>query len=75
MRRRGKSDIPEPRMEMEESRRESEERSEETDAVREARDWDCVFDDMEDVILCVYQERRVLLGLFELFGYELVFQS
>jgi hypothetical protein len=43
--------------------------------VREARDWDCVFDDMEDVILCVYQERRVLLGLFELFGYELVFQS
>jgi len=40
--RRGKSEIPESRMEIEESSRERELRREVTDAVSEARDWEVV---------------------------------
>jgi hypothetical protein len=40
--RRGKSEMPASRMEIEESRREREERSEVTDALSEAADEDCV---------------------------------
>jgi hypothetical protein len=44
---RGKSDIPASRIEIEESRRVREERREVTDAAREERDCDCV----EDIVV------------------------
>jgi hypothetical protein len=53
---RGKSRIPESRIEIDESRREREERREETDAEREERDCDCAGACCEGM-----EERRVVV--------------
>lgn len=54
----GKSDIPESRMLIEESSNERELRREVTDAVREVRDWDCVY----AIVVDGRFGRRVVVG-------------
>lgn len=57
---RGKSLMPESRMEMEESRRVRELRSEATEAEREVRDWDCA--DIVGVVVTASDVDDVVFG-------------